>query len=275
MAQLTKEMYGSALRPIVGPFGLSTGQKCVDMRIVDRDGGWYTKRGERLGFGELSAHDFLKIISDIDNDELFIILDGTDAYWNFQNSKTGSMAKLSIDAPGIDYVAKHAQYVLAHKQAYYVADYPQKIFKWDNGLRLRPLTSNSVKEFMTSQIFAHYLKMTIADVVAFAPEIHATKTNGTTKLRQGQKDAYYIKNDYRFSHSSAIGDGHRESPFEYGHAQDISPYYSLIDLWLRFCHVAFRRAEGHTFIRANDFLFVVEPDGITAEDGGFTKFCDS
>lgn len=274
MAQLTKGMYGTARKPVVGPFGLSAGQKCVDMRIVDRDGGWYNRRGERLGLGELSAHDFLKIISDIDNGELFIILDGIAAYWNFENSKDGAMAKLSIDAPGIDYVAKHAQYILAHKQAYYVADYPHKIFKWDNGLRLRPLMPSSVKEFMTSQIFARYIKMTITDVMAFASEIHAVDANGITKLRKGERDTYYIQNDYRFSHSSAIGDGHRETPFEYGHACDISPYYSLIELWLRFCHIAFQRPRGHTFIRTNDFLFVVEPDGITAEDGHFTKFCD-
>lgn len=62
-----------------------------------------------------------------------------------------------------------------------------------------------------------------------------------------------------------IGDGSKCNLLTYRSAASVSPHYAILDLWFRF------RRFGQVFIRANDWLLRVEPEGVTAEDGCFTK----
>ena len=118
--KLEKGMYGSEFRSKKGPFGLACGQ----MRGHDfcHNAGWYNKAGEKLGWGDLSLDDIRTICREIDPGELFVILSEHDSFWKFTTSigTIGSMCSVRPDAeaPGVDYIAEHARYIIANGAIY-------------------------------------------------------------------------------------------------------------------------------------------------------------
>lgn len=123
--QLTKGMYGHEFRNTSSLFGIRCGQ-CRSQDMV-HNGGWYNKAGEKLGWGDLSPEDFLKIAKELEEGELFIILPESASFWNFVENigAIGSMCttKPDIEAPGVDYVAENASYVIAKSAVYLVNRY--------------------------------------------------------------------------------------------------------------------------------------------------------
>ncbi|MFA5830562.1 MAG: hypothetical protein WC878_01905 [Candidatus Paceibacterota bacterium] len=114
MAQLVKGMYGSERKPTGDLFGLRCGQERFKNRII-HNGGWYNQAGEKLGWGDLSREDFERISKELDyGGELFIVLNSHDSFWKFTTNFDG----FNVGSPGIDYVTKHAQYIILRNQLY-------------------------------------------------------------------------------------------------------------------------------------------------------------
>lgn len=75
-------IYGSEFAATKGPFEF----RCGQMRSGDsiaHNGGWYNHRGEKLGFGDLSLYDLMRVCRDISDSEAFIVLSESDSFWNF------------------------------------------------------------------------------------------------------------------------------------------------------------------------------------------------
>jgi hypothetical protein len=83
------------------------------MRTYDlvHNGGWYNKKGEKLGWGDMSPDTFEAISKNLPADEVFIVLTESDSYWNFVKF-TGTQAKLDPTAnhPGQKYCIEKAAY---------------------------------------------------------------------------------------------------------------------------------------------------------------------
>ena len=156
MAQLTKGMYGNYLYPKAGPFGLYSGQMRGGKTRLTKNSGWYHKLGEKLGFGDLNVADFRRISRGLKKDEFFIVLSETDSKWRFLSSINGMpKVKPPAEAPGVDYVAEHAMYVIARNQLYYVDHYgdlmSKKILKL-RSLSFKVLNTNAVKVLIATGV---------------------------------------------------------------------------------------------------------------------------
>ena len=156
MAQLTKGMYGteSKFNPTGGLFGLRCGQ-CRGRDFI-HNGGWYNRDGEKLGWGDLSPQDFLRISNEIEDGELFIILYEGDSFWNFvvRPGIIGSMAavKPEVEAPGVDFVSEKCCYILAKHRLYYVDQngYLKKETFDRDGLEFKVLTKEAANQLIAS-----------------------------------------------------------------------------------------------------------------------------
>jgi hypothetical protein len=148
MARLTKGMYGSERRPTGDLFGLRCGQICFKNKIV-HNGGWYNKSGEKLGWGDLSREDFERISKELEHGESFIVLNEQDSFWKFATMHGGP----KVEAPGIDYVAQHAKYVISKDQPYKVDAREKETISEPSGLILKVLKPEEVKAFMEASKF--------------------------------------------------------------------------------------------------------------------------
>lgn len=155
MSQLVLGMYGTEFHHESNLFGLGCGQlSCSDKKIT-HNSGWYNKRGEKLGWGDLSAEDFQRIATEIAADEVFVVLGEDDSYWNVRNGqiKTGLIFKQVVTeaSPGIDYVAAHAQFLIAKGQLCRVHSfrYFRETQEEDrSGLRFKIISNREVAKIM-------------------------------------------------------------------------------------------------------------------------------
>lgn len=116
MNQLTPNMYrpASFSERFSKPstlFGLREGQ----MRFPDtiHNGRWYNMNGERIGCGDLSSADILRISNEIDPDEIFFVLnehDGDEAGYEPGINAVQSKTFMAITRGHIYYVARHSHY---------------------------------------------------------------------------------------------------------------------------------------------------------------------
>ncbi|MBX4204947.1 MAG: hypothetical protein KW788_02010 [Candidatus Doudnabacteria bacterium] len=128
--QLTKGMYGHQFRNASRMYGLSCGQMRGDDMV--HNGGWYNAAGEKLGWGDLSRQDFERISSEIEEGEIFVVLYEGDAFWKFVTHNPGiigSMCKTRPDAeaPGVDYVAQKAAWIITRGKVFHVSDYSERL----------------------------------------------------------------------------------------------------------------------------------------------------
>lgn len=114
-----------------------------------------------------------------------------------------------------------------------------------------------------------------AEVRRAAPGIHVFKLIGgggafeVSILTPQKNDAEH--DDKRVSAQCTIGDGTRKNPYTYEIVADVSPHYAIIDLWYRFRELTKLEHARLIFIEVNDWVLQVGPDGVTSEDGHFTK----
>lgn len=108
MKQLTLGMYGSELKQKSALFGIRCGQMCGGQNKMTHNSGWYNKSGEKLGWGDLSIEDMVRISKQLNVDELFIVLGEGASSWYHATNGIPEMT------PGIGYVMRHAMYVIAH-----------------------------------------------------------------------------------------------------------------------------------------------------------------
>lgn len=157
IAQLTKGMYGHEFHPTGDLFGLRCGQMCGSSTRMAKNAGWYNKSGEKLGFGDLSAADFQRISSELENGELFIVLSEQNSFWNFVTRPgiIGAQAetKPDVEAPGMEYVAEHCRYILAKGSAYAIVDFDdlrKEAVEVRNGVAFHVLLREEAKQLVAS-----------------------------------------------------------------------------------------------------------------------------
>jgi hypothetical protein len=116
MSRLKKGSYG-VTRGRAGLFGLFNGQMRGGPKKLTHNSGWYNRKGQKLGWGDLSADDFKRIAGGLKKGELFVILGERDSFWNFVTAygNVGANCTTSPEekAPGRDYIAEKAMYVIA------------------------------------------------------------------------------------------------------------------------------------------------------------------
>lgn len=118
---LPKAIYGNEFDSFTGPFGLKCGQMRVQRRV--HNGGWYNKFGEKIGWGDLSLDDMVRISQEIPNDELFFILSEQNSFWNFVKRPVSCIGSLqNVDQseanPGIDYVIDNFLFLIRKNKIY-------------------------------------------------------------------------------------------------------------------------------------------------------------
>lgn len=154
MSQLFKGMYGTEFNHRVNLFGLSCGQMCGGGTKMTHNSGWYNKKGEKLGWGDLSAENFNKISEEIEPNELFITLGEQASFWNFNSTRAvkGIIGEqqLTEDAPGIEYVAQHAQFIISRHQLWHVSDYAQSGVEDHHGLIFTVIRSGQVPDLISA-----------------------------------------------------------------------------------------------------------------------------
>ncbi len=148
--RLTKGMYGSEMRPSNNTlFGLRAGQMKFGPTKLGHNVGWYNQKGEKLGFGDLDLEDLKRIMTELEDGELFIILGESDSFWHFvkHNGPIGAMAKTSRSEmePGMEYVADKACYVVMRGQIHAVNR--GKAFTWQ-GQNFLDMKSKELLELM-------------------------------------------------------------------------------------------------------------------------------
>jgi hypothetical protein len=98
------------------------------------NGGWYNSDGQKIGWGDLSGEDILRIQSKLKDKECFIVLGESDSYWHFVTfvkeppdlkANPGdyrTIHRMLVDPkaknPGLDYIASKIYYLIT-KQAVY------------------------------------------------------------------------------------------------------------------------------------------------------------
>lgn len=86
-------------------FGIEDDQICTGFVQTC---GWYNGNGEMIGFGDLSPQNFCRLATELDPDELFIVL-------------REEKAIAGRERPGQDYVAEHCRYIIRRGAMYLVA----------------------------------------------------------------------------------------------------------------------------------------------------------
>jgi len=119
--RLTPGMFGREFGPRVEtPFNLHTGQ--MRSQEIAHNGGWFNQEGERLGWGDLAAEDFVNIQRTLEPGDMFFVLGESDSFWNFVRNigPIGSMCSTSptIDKPGVEYVRERFMYLITPERIY-------------------------------------------------------------------------------------------------------------------------------------------------------------
>jgi hypothetical protein len=144
MARLKKEMYyrERGRRPS-GLFGLLNGQLSGRRVRAAKNAGWYNRDGEKLGWGDLSFDDIVRIRDGLRPGELFITLGERDSFWAFVTRLGGPVGAMhrvrrKERAPGVRYVIDHCSFIIAPGKLYLVSRYPETRKTWrPRGLRFR------------------------------------------------------------------------------------------------------------------------------------------
>ena len=152
MTQLIKGMYHDGKSKFAG---LAEGQ--IRKNNFVHNGDWYNQEGVKLGWGDLSPEDFLKISEGLNEGELFIIF--FESYYlstfvTYRSGANGSMYMVNPDAenPGVKFVSENCAYIIAKGQFYFV----DRIGEVGNatlarkGLVFKVLKKDDVKAFIES-----------------------------------------------------------------------------------------------------------------------------
>lgn len=73
MDRLINKLYGTRRSPRSHLFGLKCGQRRVG-EVLIKKAGWFNRKGQKMGYGDLDASDFAEIARGLQADESFIII---------------------------------------------------------------------------------------------------------------------------------------------------------------------------------------------------------
>lgn len=119
------------------------------------------------------------------------------------------------------------------------------------------------------------MNRSFADIRRAVPSIHVFKSASkrcdaaVTIITPQAGDERYERR--RYSENYTEGNGNRENPYTYRSAASVSPHYAIVDLWFGFRELTTQANARAVFIKVNDWILQVGPEGVTAEDGHFTK----
>jgi hypothetical protein len=91
------------------PFNIVCGQ----MKSYDlvHNGGWYNKKGQKLGWGDMDPTTFKEIAQHLPSDEVFIVLPESASHWDFVKfTSTHAVVDATALNPGPTYCAEKASY---------------------------------------------------------------------------------------------------------------------------------------------------------------------
>lgn len=96
-------------------FGLCDGQ-CGNDEAA-HNGGWYNAKGEKLGWGDLSFPQLLRISQEIPEGEVFYVLPESASHWDFvrwSKEKNDISYSIAPDAqtPGVEYMHEKCRWVI-------------------------------------------------------------------------------------------------------------------------------------------------------------------
>ena len=160
---MTERLYkGMFSRDLSHLFGLRHGQFYGNYTI--KNAGWYNRAGEKLGQGDLTLDEMatieLTLADDTafapESDEIFIVLHEYPSYLDFRDSD------LDEQAPGIDYVAEHATYIITKEMIYRVDQYGTESYGTETCCRR---TGKSYEVTVLTREDARKLLVSMADAV--------------------------------------------------------------------------------------------------------------
>ena len=149
--RLTTGLYGHEFRNASDLFGIRCGQMRADDTI--HNGGWYNHLGQKLGWGDLSRDDLKRISQQLEPGEVFVVLPESASFWEFvkQPGLIGSMASVdrrTEQEPGIDYVRKHASWIIVTGRVMRVHFYEQECKGTDALTGFSIIGRNQVKDYI-------------------------------------------------------------------------------------------------------------------------------
>lgn len=153
MSQLIKGMYGSEFKPTGNLFGLRCGQMRGGDARMGKNNGWYNKAGEKLGFGDIAAEDFQRIVLELEEGEMFITLGEHDSFWNFVSHPgiIGGLSERSVEesAPGVKYVSEHCTYIITRDGISFVTNHSSgETERSIKGLQVKVITRDTAKAML-------------------------------------------------------------------------------------------------------------------------------
>jgi hypothetical protein len=90
-------------------FGLKYGQ--LRMNEFTHNSGWFNAAGEKIGFGDLSIEDMVRIREELQSGEVFIIVCESDLF-----ATRTERTPYDPEAPGVDWVVDKAMYIIVPGQ---------------------------------------------------------------------------------------------------------------------------------------------------------------
>lgn len=138
-------------------FGLRDSQLRGRRHRLAKNAGWYNRRGEKLGAGDLSFEDASRIAASLRKGELFIVLPES-ALWDLRTIMRGGKRELLEKdrarerSPGRAYVAERAIIVLAPRKRYIV--YPagleprRRVVRFRRGVRFEILRRPALRQML-------------------------------------------------------------------------------------------------------------------------------
>lgn len=137
-------------------FGLIDSQLRGRWHRIAKNAGWYNRRGEKLGAGDLSVEDAVRIAASLRKGELFIVVSEW-ALWYFRTyTRRGKRRKATFDygreqAPGLAAVADQALYIFAPRKRFVVdrhGSYGRRRVERIRGVKFRILPSAALQALL-------------------------------------------------------------------------------------------------------------------------------
>jgi len=153
-SRLKQGMFGSEFRQTGRLFGLRCGQMVSNHRKKEgHNYGWYNQKGEKLGWGDLSADNLMTIASELLEGEVFVTMGEGDSFWEFVDEPLAIINEEKIqdpnlknleEKPGVEYLIHRARHIIIPKKVYQVND-------WEAQETDGPITKDSglVYEYIT------------------------------------------------------------------------------------------------------------------------------
>ena len=130
--------------------GLLDGQRRTEaLRVAcTRRSGWYNNHGEWIGWGDLSGQDMQDISVNLKENESFFVLHEEDAFLKFLRNLVPDASRIvrNEDAPGLDYIATHALFIIEMNAIYRVHHvHPSRPAERQNGIAYQVIDSNMAR----------------------------------------------------------------------------------------------------------------------------------